>query len=170
MKIVLLGYMASGKSSIGKRLSEVLDLNFIDLDTYIESCDKMSIKDIFKNKGEIYFRRQESIYLQEVLAQATDCVLSLGGGTPCYGNNTQLLNSTGYHTVYLRAGIATLVDRLTKEKQLRPLVAQLSSDQLTEYVAKHLFERAAFYEQAKQIISIDNKSVEEICKEIKLAL
>ena len=166
MKIVLIGYMASGKSSVGESLAKAIGLDFIDLDQYIERKENLRIQDIFKTKGEIYFRKQESVFLKEVLEQQNNFVLSLGGGTPCYGKNNEIIKEATSKTFYLKASIATLSNRLEQEKHLRPLVAQLTSEQLTEYIAKHLFERAPYYEKAAHKISIDNKSIEEIIFEI----
>ena len=84
MKIVLLGYMASGKSTIGREISKKLDMKFIDLDDYISKREKRSISEIFKVEGEIYFRKIESSYLGEILNSKDSFILSLGGGTPCY--------------------------------------------------------------------------------------
>ena len=171
MKIVLLGYMASGKSSIGKELSENRILPFIDLDAYIESKEEMTINTIFKEKGEIYFRRMEHAYLKELLNSEASFVLSLGGGTPCYANNMELiLNSTATTSIYLQASIPTLVARLIAGKEQRPLVKELGDEKLTEYVAKHLFERRFFYEQAHNKLVIDQKKIVEIIAEIRLLL
>ena len=87
MKIVLLGYMASGKSTIGKQLSKKLSVQFLDLDDYISEKEQMSISEIFDKKGEVYFRLIEHKYLKAVLEKEEDFILSLGGGTPCYANN-----------------------------------------------------------------------------------
>jgi len=171
MKIVLLGYMASGKSSIGKELSKNRILPFIDLDAYIESKEEMTINTIFKEKGEIYFRRMEHAYLKELLNSEAPFVLSLGGGTPCYANNMELiLNSTATTSIYLQASIPTLVARLIAGKEQRPLVKELGDEKLTEYVAKHLFERRFFYEQAHEKLIIDKKEIVEIIAEIRLLL
>jgi shikimate kinase len=167
MKIVLLGYMASGKSSIGKKLAKSLGMNFIDLDDYIIEQEKMSITNIFKNKGEIYFRNIEHQYLKEILSQDKDFILSLGGGTPCYGKNMEEINRKDVLSVYLKGSIATLVQRLIKKKSKRPLIASLDNDQIPEFVAKHLFERRFFYEQAKETMKIDGKTKSEVAKELE---
>jgi shikimate kinase len=166
MKIVLVGYMASGKSSVGKVLAGSFDYNFIDLDEYIETKEGASITEIFTQKGEIYFRIKEIEYLKEILSLEENIILSVGGGTPCYGENMKLINTTAT-AVYLKASIKTLLDRLNKEKKNRPLIADLSLEKMTEFVGKHLFERAYFYEQAKLIVKIDDKTIEEIVVEIK---
>lgn len=170
MKIVLLGYMASGKSSIGKKMAKSLAMNFIDLDDYIIEHEKMSITDIFKNKGEIYFRSIEHQYLKEILSQDKDFILSLGGGTPCYGNNMEEINKEDTISIYLNGSIATLVKRLMKNKSKRPLIASLDNDQIPEFVAKHLFERRFFYEQAKMTIKINDKTKSEAALELEKLL
>jgi shikimate kinase len=166
MKIVLLGYMGSGKSTVSKQLAGALDIPFTDLDAYLESKEKASIREIFNDKGEIYFRKQESKYLQELLQDRKAGVLAVGGGTPCYGNNMDLIKKHSL-SIYLKGSIPTIVQRLKKEKAKRPLIASLNEDQLTEFVAKHLFERRNFYEQAFRILSIDKRTVKELVLELQ---
>jgi shikimate kinase len=170
MKIIVLGYMASGKSTIGKEISKKLNMNFVDLDVYISEQEKRSIPEIFKIKGEIYFRKIENIYLQELLNNEGDFVLSLGGGTPCYANNMALIQSSKVKSIYIQASIPTLAARLIKEKSARPLVADLENEKITEFVAKHLFERSFFYEQAAITLNTENKSIQEIVLEINMRL
>jgi shikimate kinase len=162
--------MASGKSTIGKEISKKLDMNFIDLDAYISEHEKRSIPEIFKIKGEIYFRRIESIYLKELLDNEGDFVLSLGGGTPCYSNNMELIQYSKATSIYIKASIQTLTARLLEEKNTRPLVAGLENEKITEFVAKHLFERKFFYEEASVILNTENKSIQEIVLEINSVL
>jgi shikimate kinase len=162
--------MASGKSTIGREISKKLDMKFIDLDNYISEQEKSSISDIFKVKGEIYFRKIESTYLTEILNSKERFILSLGGGTPCYGNNMELIQNSEVKSVYIQASIKTLVARLILEKSKRPLVAALENNQITEFVAKHLFERRFFYEQASITVNTDNKSIAEIIAEARVAL
>lgn len=166
MKIVLLGYMASGKSAVGKALSKKLNMDFIDLDAYIETKESASISEIFASKGEIYFRKVEGLYLNELLDTADNFILSLGGGTPCYGSNMQQILSKS-ESYYLKASINTIFERLKNETSERPLVATIGTEKLPEYIAKHLFERAPFYEQASKIIPVDTKDIAEIVLEIK---
>ena len=170
MKIVLLGYMASGKSTIGREISKKLDMKFIDLDDYISKREKRSISEIFKVEGEIYFRKIESLYLGEILNSKDSFILSLGGGTPCYSNNMELILNSDASSIYIKASIKTLVSRLIAEKNKRPLVADLEDDKLIEFVAKHLFERRFFYEQASITINTEDKSAEEITTEIGILL
>jgi len=165
MKIVLLGYMASGKSAVGKIVANKLGMQFIDLDDFIEKKEQLSIPDIFKDKGEIYFRKMEGIYLQQLLNLNENCIISLGGGTPCYGENMEYVQEKS-KSFYLRASINTLFDRLKGETSKRPLVATIGEENLKEYIAKHLFERTIFYEKGQHTISVNNKSIFNIVDEI----
>ena len=166
MQLVLLGYMASGKSTISKILADNVDINFIDLDDYISEKEGDTIKNIFKNKGEIYFRIQENKYLIELLNNQKSIVLAVGGGTPCYSNNMDLINEKST-SIYLKANLNSLSKRLIQEKSDRPLISDLNNDKLKEFIAKHLFERAPYYERADYTINIDDKSIENIVKEVQ---
>ena len=171
MKIILLGYMGSGKTTIGIQLAKKLFLNFTDLDEFIEEKEQKSIKEIFEQKGEIYFRKIEHKYLKQFIKENESYVLSLGGGTPCYAGNLDLiLHDKNNLSFYLRGSISTLFKRLTENKFKRPLINDLSDNQLTEYIAKHLFERSVFYDKATYKISIDDKEVQEIVTEIRILL
>jgi shikimate kinase len=171
MKIILLGYMGSGKTTIGIQLARKLFLNFTDLDDFIEEKEQQSIKEIFKQKGEIYFRKIEHKYLKQFINENESYVLSLGGGTPCYAGNLDLiLKDKKSLSFYLRGSIPTLFKRLSENKFKRPLISDLSDDQLTEYIAKHLFERSLFYDKAIHKISIDNKEIQELVTEIRILL
>lgn len=161
MKIVLLGYMASGKSSVGRLLAEKLAVDFIDLDVLIEQKEQLTINEIFTKKGEVYFRKREHFYLKEVLNIEKNFVIAVGGGTPCYGNNMDVINNSSF-SIYLKASIETIYNRIIKEKLNRPLIAHIKDDDLIEFIGKHLFERIPFYVQANSEISTDQKSLEEI--------
>jgi len=162
MEIFLLGYMGSGKSTIGRFVSDKMNATFIDLDAYIEEQEKMSISQLFSTKGEIYFRKQEGIYLKEIVDSKSNYILALGGGTPCYGTNMQLISKSNITSFYLKASIPFLAERLKNGKINRPLIKNLNDEQLLEYIGKHLFERAFFYEQSDFKILVENKSTEEI--------
>jgi len=172
MKVFLVGYMASGKTTIGKALAEKMNFQFIDLDQYIESKEKMSVPDIFKQKGEIYFRKIEALYLKELIGSDENAVISLGGGTPCYGNNMEfLLHSDDVITIYLKASLMELVKRLSKDKQNRPLIAHLTTEEsMLEFIGKHLFERSNYYSQSAKTTNVNNKSTDEIVEDIILSL
>ena len=122
MKIVLIGYMGSGKSTIGKLLSIKLKLNFIDLDNYIESKLNNTVSNIFKEEGEIYFRKMEHKYVQELMDNNDSFILSTGGGTPCYSNNMEHINSKTSNVFYLKVSISGLIERLASQKEHRPIL------------------------------------------------
>jgi len=164
-KIVLMGYMGSGKSTIARLLAVKLNYVAIDLDSLIEQRTGMKIPEIFKQKGEIYFRKLESRFLNELLQQKKQFVLALGGGTPCYAYNIKIIKNQAF-SVYINLPVATLVDRLKTEKEQRPLVAHLNNKDLTEFVAKHLFERQTYYNEAQIIIHAKGLSLENICNKI----
>lgn len=168
MKIILSGYMGSGKTAVGNELSKKSGLPFLDLDEEISRREGREIPEIFENSGEIYFRRKESEVLEELLESQEDYVLSLGGGTPCYGKNLQLLqNHTEVKMVYLKTGLEELTNRLFAERNQRPLISHLKTRELLEdFIRKHLFERTYYYNQSDLIIATDDKSPEEIVKEI----
>jgi len=167
MEIILVGYMGSGKSTIAQKLSEVLDLKMIDLDEYIVEKEGISIPEIFKKKGEIYFRKLETKTLEEIFKSEKNYVLSVGGGTPCYDNNINLITRYGV-SFYLKASLQTLNERLLKEKNSRPLIKNIRDQDLLEFIAKHLFERNLYYEKTDHTIKIDGKDVKEIVEEINL--
>lgn len=169
MRLVLLGYMGSGKSSIGKKLARALRLKFIDLDQYIEEKESASIAQLFKEKGEIYFRTAEHERLNELLRTQDNFVLALGGGTPCYAGNIELINKEAT-SIYLKCSIKQLERRLKRAKSKRPLIADVDDDKLSEFIAKHLFERAPFYEQASITVDANQlqaKVVEEISSRMR---
>lgn len=165
MIISLVGYMGSGKSHISKILSEKINFKLIDLDREISRRNKLTIPEIFEKKGEIYFRKQEREILEELLATEENIILSLGGGTPVYYNNMEIINHNS-KSIFLRTSINTLIERISKQKEKRPLIANISDENLPEFIAKHLFERNQFYNKAQFIISTDAKEPEEIMNEI----
>ena len=170
MKIVLLGYMGCGKSVIGTFLAKKLNVPFIDLDHEIEKYTQQTITEIFQSKGEIYFRKIEHEVFKTLLNESKDFVLSLGGGTPCYYNNHELLNRNDVVSIYLKASVSTLVSRLSNEKENRPLLHEQDENSLRDYINKHLFDRNYYYHQATKTILVDDKSVNEIAEEITLLL
>lgn len=170
MKIVLLGYMGSGKSAIGSFLSERLQTSFYDLDTEIEKLEQISIAELFKTKGEIYFRKKENEVLKAILALEADFVLSLGGGTPCYYNNHELLKGDGILSIYLKATTETLVKRVSDEKNSRPLLHNQDENSVRDFINKHLFDRNFYYHKADKIVAVDDKTIEVIANEISALL
>ncbi len=157
--------MGSGKSHISKILSEKLNFKLIDLDKEISKRNKLTIPEIFEKRGEIYFRKLEREALEEILATEENVVLSLGGGTPVYYNNMEIINHNS-RSVFLRASVGTLSERLLKQKEKRPLIANISDEELPEFIAKHLFERNQFYNKAELNVNTDNREPENIVSEI----
>lgn len=171
MSILLMGYMGSGKSTIGHLLSKDLGLNFVDFDDYIEEKQQTSIARIFKEKGEIYFRKLEREALIEILDENKTGIISLGGGTPCYGDNIKLIRDSGATTVYINVPVTELAARLWKARGHRPLLEhQDTIEKLEEFVRKHLFERSFYYNQAAIKISAQGKSELELMHELKSRL
>ena len=167
MNIIILGYMGSGKSIIGRELSLKVNKKLIDLDSYIEEKEKDSISNIFKNNGDLYFRKQESKYLKEILNKNNDVVLSIGGGTPCYFDNLDMIISNNNVSFYLKNSNIQLTSRLFNEKNKRPLISNISSEEkLLEFVSKHLFEREFFYNSATYKIDCNDKSVSNVVDDI----
>jgi len=168
MDIYLLGYMGSGKTTIGQLLAKRIGYDFIDYDQFISQKENASISDIFTSKGEIYFRKKEALYLKELLkVTKTKKIVSLGGGTPCYGNNMQDIKDSGVTSVYLNVPVIELTRRLWDEKSQRPLVAnQESKETLEEFVRKHLFERSFYYNQASKVIKVTDQNESQIVEEI----
>jgi shikimate kinase len=165
-KVVLIGYMGSGKSVIAKKIAHKIGISVAELDEIIEKECEMSIEKIFATKGELFFRKKEHEVFLRMLNSNSNLIISTGGGTPCYYNNHELLHLEGVVSIYLKASIDTLFVRLVLEKSKRPLIANLPEDQIKEFIAKHLFDRSFYYNQATINVAIDGKSVEEIATEI----
>ena len=158
MKVFLIGYMASGKSTLGKALAGALTLPFIDLDVEIERTEGTSISEIIDTKGELHFRKVESAVLKNLLEQNDTGVFALGGGTPVFYNHMDLLNAEG-ETIFLDVPVGELAKRLEGDIK-RPLIQ--NKEDVAEFVAKHMFERRAYYSQAKHRIAGPSISVEEL--------
>ena len=167
-KILLVGYMASGKSTVGKVLATEIGIEYFDLDYLIEQKNNKTISEIFEENGELFFRKQEHQLLNEWIEQPKSFVLSLGGGTPCYANNHLVLQREDVISVYLKAKVSTLVDRIEADGNNRPLLSKISDKK--SYVGQHLLERSYYYNQAKFTLNTDDKTLEEIVAEIKSLL
>lgn len=165
-KVILCGYMASGKTTTAKLLSKKSGLPYIDLDEVIEQNTGKTISQLFKDGGEIKFRKLEHEVLNSIVNDTESFVLSLGGGTPVYANNHLVMQRDDVVSVYLKVGIAELVKRIRTQAGQRPLLEALKDDELDEFVAQHLFERSYYYHQAKHVVATDGKSPEEIVDEI----
>lgn len=165
-KIVLLGYMGCGKSTIAQNLSKITNIPFLDLDTCIEKRANLSINEIFSKRGEVYFRKLEHEMFVELLQSPENNIIGLGGGTPCYANNHLLLQNDDIVSVYLKASIDTLYNRLVHNKSKRPLIAEMNEEEMKEFIAKHLFDRSFYYNHAQYKLSVDDKTVDETVQDI----
>ena len=165
-KIILVGYMAVGKTTTASMLSKQIDFKVVDLDKLIEEKVGLLITEIFAKKGEVFFRKIEHQIFREIVENDEKLIISTGGGTPCYADNHLLLNLESNISVYLKASVDTIFQRLKCAKKERPLTANILTEALQEFVAKHLFERSHFYNQATFTITTDNKTPEEIVEQI----
>ena len=165
-KIVLLGYMGCGKSTIANRLSKSTEIPFVDLDKSIEQRENLSINEIFEQKGEIHFRKVEHEIFVELLNAPGDLIISLGGGAPCYANNHELLNGKNVISIYLKASVDTLFERLVANKSKRPILADKSEDEMKEFIAKHLFDRSFYYNHAQYKVSVDDITKDQVAENI----
>ncbi len=169
-KIILVGYMAVGKTTIAALLSKKTSIEWVDLDKMIEKEAALSITEIFKEKGEILFRKMEHKLFTQLVNNSKKSIISTGGGTPSYADNHLLLNGENVISIYLKASIGTVYERLLSEREQRPLVANQSEGELKEFIAKHLFERSYFYNQSTHTITVDAKTPQEIVEEILVLL
>lgn len=146
-RIFMIGYMGSGKTTVGKLLAKSLSLSFVDLDAYIENKYRKTIPDLFAEKGEDGFRKIENQSLLEV-AEFDNVVISTGGGTPCFFDNMAIMNRTGM-TIYLEVHPEDLADHLQASKTIRPLIAGKSREELIPFITGHLSRRECYYRKAR---------------------
>ena len=159
-KIILIGYMASGKTTLGKKLANKLNIPFIDVDAKIEELEGCSISEIFLHKGEKGFRLLETDFLK-TYSFTDSFVLSTGGGMPCFNDNMKLLNTLGT-TFYLKRPVKELVNRLVSAKEKRPLIEGKTIEELESFINETLLLRSPFYESSQYILNRENQTVEEI--------
>ena len=160
--VYLIGFMGAGKTTISKLLANKFQLPFYDTDQEIEKNEKRSISDIFKKEGELYFRMLETEILKSINQNS---IISCGGGLPIYNNNMELINSKGI-SIYLKASVNFLFDRLKKEKKSRPLINNKTDEELEFYIKNELQNRKPFYKLASHTLLVDNKSNDDILREI----
>ena len=162
--IFLIGYMGSGKTTIGRIIAPRLNMSFIDLDVFIEQRYFKSIAQIFEEKGEDEFRKIEHNTLLEVSC-FENTVVSTGGGAPCFFDNIDVMNDRGL-TVYLQLSPEKLLHNLKKGKAKRPLIKNKTDEELLRFITENLEKRKVFYEQAKLILNPE-EDVEKIIEKIE---
>lgn len=151
--IIIIGYMGAGKTTVGKALAKELGVMFYDLDWYIESRMRKTVKQIFDEIGEEGFRKNERNMLHEV-AEFENVVVSCGGGTPCFFDNMDYMNQLG-ETIYLKASPETLHTHLKMGKGVRPLLLNKTPEEVEIFIREQLKLREPFYNKAKHIIDIN---------------
>ncbi|MBM3402592.1 MAG: shikimate kinase [Bacteroidetes bacterium] len=160
MKVFLIGFMGSGKTTIGKKLAIYLKYEFIDLDKLIESKAGMSIVDYFELHGEEAFRDLERTILQKT-EFPENVIVATGGGAPCFGDNMDWMNKNGL-VAYLSLSPKALASRLEHSKTDRPLIRHLKGDELIDFISAKLQEREVFYKQAEYVVSASDLTAERL--------
>ena len=161
--IFLVGFMGAGKSSVGKLLSVLLGVDFIDSDQFIEDSEGLSIDAIVKNYSWDYFREREAAWLTN-LDPNNRIVCATGGGLPCFQDNLDKMLQMGT-VIYLECSNDVLFERISNQNANRPLLSALSGDELKEFIAATIAVRVPYYSRANIIIN-GNGSVEAIAKQL----
>ena len=144
-RIILIGYMGAGKTTVGKALAKELRMPFYDLDWYIESRMHKTVKAIFDERGEAGFRK---------IAEFEDIIISCGGGTPCFFDNIDYMNRQG-ETVYLKATPEVLYGHLKMGKTIRPLLLNKTADEVQVFIREQLAQREPYYSKAKHVLDVN---------------
>ncbi len=165
MKIFLIGFMGSGKTHWGRLLSQKLGFPFFDLDEQVTEHAGKSIVEIFNTEGEENFRLQEKDVLHIITESHESFVMACGGGSPCFFNNIEYMNQAGT-TVWINTPLAVLFERLVKEKHKRPLIKELTDEQLKNFISKKFAGRRIYYEQATVTIDEEPLQAERLIEKI----
>jgi len=169
MTIFLIGFMGSGKTSIGKLLAGKMGKQFIDLDKEIEKETQRSIAELFEELGEDKFREIENRVLNKII-QTNECIVATGGGTPCFMDNIDIINRAGT-SVYLKTSAGNILSRLRSTISLRPLLKNIAAGQLEEEIKKMIEFRKQYYEKANIIIDTnalnEQETVDMILKKLQ---
>jgi len=158
--------MGSGKTHWGKILSRQTSLPYFDLDEVIVASEKISIQQIFHDKGEEYFRVKEQEVLEALAEDHNNVIISTGGGTPCFFNNIDFMRQQGI-VVWLNTAVDILLERLLKQKHSRPLIKNISDSELKAYIIKKLQDRKMYYEQAHVMLHEESITTESLLKSIQ---
>ena len=162
-RIFLIGFMGVGKTTIGKRLANKLDIPFVDLDQIIEDKFQISINEFFSKYGEATFRKEETKMLESVIGEFDKAIISVGGGLPCFNENMERMNANGT-TCYLHRPAKELFQRLINSKTDRPLLRDLNDDELLNFIDNKLLEREVYYNQAKFTFTREEQELNQIIK------
>lgn len=165
MELILIGYMGSGKSTLGKLLDGFMGKKYYDLDLFIKEKEKKSIQEIFSQRKEAYFREKEKEYLTYFLTHYKHYILSVGGGTPCFYNNIHLMKEFA-KVFYLKVDPIELKRRLLVEKEQRPILSLIPKENLMNFIKNQLIQREPFYSQAHYQISCSKRSTIALTSEI----
>ena len=165
MRIYLIGYMASGKSWLGKELAAEMDYEFIDLDESFETRYRISILEFFEKYGENLFRNLEQDILRET-STMDQVIISTGGGAPCHSDSMDFVLASG-KSIYLRMSISDLVERISKIKKKRPLLKNVLPGEMEEFVRDQLSEREKYYLKANYIFEGPDYPVKEILRVLR---
>ena len=153
VRIIIIGYMGAGKTTVGKALAHTLQLPFYDLDWYIEGRMRKTVAQLFAERGEEGFRQVERNMLHEV-AEFEDVVISCGGGTPCFFDNMEYLNAQG-ETIYLKATPEVLYKHLQMGKTVRPLLRDKTPEETLDFINSQLAHREPFYNKAHHTLDVN---------------
>ena len=153
IRIIIIGYMGAGKTTVGNALSRQLGIPFYDLDWYIETRMHKSVAQIFEEKGEEGFRKIEYNMLHEV-AEFENVIISTGGGTPCFFDNMEYLNQQG-DTIYLKATPEVLYGHLKMGRTVRPLLLNKTQEEMQAFISQQLAQREPFYSQAHYTLDVN---------------
>ena len=165
MKIFLIGFMGCGKTHWGKEISMKLKIPFFDLDAKIEESEGKKIQEIFDEKGEEYFRHLEKEVLYLLTESHETFVMATGGGTPCFFNNVDYLKKHGT-VIWINCSVDCLYKRLVLEKDRRPLISKIPTEQLRSYIVKKFSNRKIFYQQANIILNEDDINIDQVLDKI----
>ena len=165
-RIFLIGYMGAGKTTLGRALAKELNIQFIDLDSYIEERLCKSVSQIFAEKGEAGFRDIERRMLHEA-GEFENVIISTGGGTPCFFDNIEYMNEQGT-TVFLDVPVERLFIRLSIARKKRPLIMEKNDEELRNFITEQLTKRLPHYSKAKQRFIADQlEDVKQIEASVK---
>ena len=166
MQIFLIGFMGSGKTHWGRLLAAETGQPYFDLDEVIVAAEKMSVERLFQQNGEEYFRNQERATLEALALANPDAIISTGGGTPCFFNNIDFMRSHG-RVIWLNTSIDILVARLLKQKHSRPLIKNVSDEDLKAFIIKKLQDRKMYYQQAHITLQEETITTQSLLKSLQ---